>query len=84
MRLIDADSFLENHKELADCDFIHPKYEDTLRDLIDRTPTACDIEVIRAEIERNREEWIKGTDPEWSTYDRCLWIIDKHTKGAEE
>ena len=39
MRLIDADAFLERNKEFADRDFNHPKYEDTLRELVDEEPT---------------------------------------------
>ena len=39
------------------------------------------LEKIRNEIERNRDEWIKGKDAEWHTYDRCLGIIAKYTKG---
>lgn len=38
-RLIDSDKFLETNKEFADRDFIHPKYEATLRELIDEAPT---------------------------------------------
>lgn len=44
-RLIDADAFLEENKEFANRDFIHPKYECTLRDLIDSAPTIIDVEV---------------------------------------
>ena len=39
------------------------------------------IKQIRADIEARRDEWKKGTDPEWHTYDRCLWVIDQYTKG---
>ena len=39
MRLIDAEKLLEENKELADCDFVHPKYDDTLRNIIDNAPT---------------------------------------------
>ena len=42
------------------------------------------IDKIRAEIQSNRDEWIKGSDPEWHTYDRCLCIIDKHIKGVTD
>ena len=38
------------------------------------------LEKIRAEILRNRDEWIKGQDAEWHTYDRCLSIIDKYAE----
>ena len=33
---------------------------------------------VRTEIEENRDDWIKGQDPEWHTYDRCIAIINKH------
>lgn len=41
------------------------------------------LDKIRAEIESNRNEWIKGKDPEWHTYDRCLSIIDKYRESEE-
>ena len=41
------------------------------------------LDKIRAEIELNRNEWIKGKDAEWHTYDRCLFIIDKHRAESE-
>ena len=72
-RLIDADKFLENNKELADCDFIHPKYCDTLRDLVNNAPTVCDIEQIRAEIADRLGLLDCKKD--------ILAIIDKYTKG---
>jgi len=39
---------------------------------------------VRTEIEENRDDWIKGLDPEWHTYDRCIAIINKHLKGVTE
>lgn len=42
------------------------------------------LDKIRAEIELNRNEWIKGKDAEWHTYDRCLFIIDKYKAESEE
>ena len=41
------------------------------------------IEDIKAEIKANRDEWIKGQDAEWHTYDRCLFIIDKYKAEKE-
>ena len=41
------------------------------------------LDKIRAEIESNRNEWIKGEDAEWHTYDRCLFIIDKYNAEKE-
>jgi hypothetical protein len=43
-RLIDADCLLRDHPELADCDFIHPKYDITLRELIEDAPTIVPAE----------------------------------------
>ena len=48
--------------------------------------TIAKLEKIKAEIKTNRDEWIKGQDAEWYTYDRCLCIIEKHIselKGNE-
>jgi len=41
-------------------------------------------EKVKEEIKDNRDDWIKGLDPEWHTYDRCIAIIDKHLKGVSE
>lgn len=37
-----------------------------------------ELEKIKEEIKSKRDEWIKGQDAEWHTYDRCLNIVDKH------
>jgi hypothetical protein len=39
-------------------------------------------EKVKEEIKDNRDDWIKGLDPEWHTYDRCIAIIDKHLRGV--
>lgn len=79
MRLIDADKFLENNKELADCDFIHPKYCDTLRDLVNNAPTVDVLDKIRAEIiEMNGLDYVEPISCE-----EVLEIIDKY-KGDKE
>jgi hypothetical protein len=44
-RLIDADKFLKDNADFADRDFIHPLYDETLRDLIDEAPTVIESEV---------------------------------------
>jgi len=41
-------------------------------------------EKVKEEIKDNRDDWIKGLDPEWHTYDRCIAIIDKHLKEVTE
>ena len=38
-RLIDADAFEKHNSELWGCDFIHPKYCDTLADIVSDAPT---------------------------------------------
>lgn len=47
MRLIDADALLEQNKELADREIEHPKYQMTLREVVDWMPT----------IEQRDEAW---------------------------
>jgi len=42
------------------------------------------LEKIRKEIEENRDEWLKGQDPEWHAYDRCIAIIDRHIAESED
>ena len=39
MRLIDADALLEQNAELADREIEHPKYQVTLREVVDEMPT---------------------------------------------
>lgn len=46
-RLIDADAFLERNKVFADRGFIHPIYEDTLREIVDEEPTIDAVPVVR-------------------------------------
>lgn len=43
-RLIDVDRLLRENPELADCDFTHPKYDTTLRELMDSAPTVVPAE----------------------------------------
>ena len=43
-RLIDADAFLARNAYFAERDFINSKYDDTLKDLIDRTETVIEAE----------------------------------------
>lgn len=51
-KYINAEKFLSDNAEFADRDFVHPKYNDTLRDLIDRAP-AADV------VERTYGYWIE-------------------------
>ncbi len=43
-RYIDADEFLENNKEFADREIEHPRYQETVRELIDEAPS---IDIVR-------------------------------------
>ena len=83
MRLIDADEFLENNKELADCYFVHPKYCDTLRDLVNNAPTVDVLEQIREEI----EDYVCNKEKDTAKAQgmlNALQIIDRHMKGDSE
>ena len=87
MRLIDADTFLKNNIEFADCEFEHPKYEDTLRDIVDNAPTiqAVPIEIL----DKIREETYKKAKyyHAHKQHDKAdglvlaLGIIDKYREG---
>ena len=46
-RLIDADAFLKRNEVYADCEFNHPKYQDTLREIVEAEPTVDAVEVVR-------------------------------------
>ena len=46
-RLIDADAFLKRNEVYADCEFNHPKYQDTLREIIEAEPSVDAVEVVR-------------------------------------
>ena len=49
MRLIDADAFLKRNEVYADCEFNHPKYQDTLREIIEAEPSVDAVEVVHGE-----------------------------------
>ena len=55
MRLIDADAFLKNNDVLADLEFEHPKYQVTLKEIIDAEPTIDAVEVVHG-------HWIQTMD----------------------
>lgn len=46
-RYIDADKLIKDHAEIIDCEIDHPKYEDTVREIIDRAPTADIAEMLK-------------------------------------
>lgn len=56
--------------------------EEAYKELQNEVPNLIveELEKIKVEIQKNRDEWIKGQDAEWHTYDRCLEILDKHIK----
>lgn len=47
MRLIDADAYKKRNAEIIDCEIDHYKYQDTLRELIDDSPTIDAEPVVR-------------------------------------
>ena len=49
MRLIDADAFLKRNEVYADCEFIHPMYQNTLREIVDDEPTIPTPHWVRCE-----------------------------------
>ena len=63
MRLIDADAFIKENAEIIDCEIDHPKYQDTLRELIDEAPT---VKQPHGEWEQIGEMTYKCT--------RCGWL----------
>ena len=46
MRLIDADAFLKRNEVYADCEFLHPMYQNTLREIVDDEPTIDAVPVV--------------------------------------
>ena len=85
MRLIDADALEEEITENMKIGF--PANENLSLfaiSCIAHAPTVCDIEQIRAEIDRlhyhPKLDFIKNDD----VVEMALEIIDRHTKGANE
>lgn len=62
---------------------IDVKHEDVIQIPLENIANGTPLDKIKAEIELNRNEWIKGKDAEWHTYDKCLLIIDKYTAEKE-
>lgn len=42
-----------------------------------------ELKKIKEIFKSNRDEWIKGQDAEWHTYDKCLCIIDNELSELE-
>ena len=53
MRLIDADALLKRYEDIIDCEIDHPKYQNTVREIIDSAPT------IEPERKKGRCEYCK-------------------------
>ena len=67
MRLIDADKFLIDNAEFAYRDTTHPKYDDTVKDLIDAAPTVAKWHYpSKGELPKNRD-WYFGIFEESDT-----------------
>ena len=54
-RLIDADAFLKRNEVYADCEFDHPKYQNTLREIVNEEPSVDAVEVVHG-------RWIGADD----------------------
>lgn len=74
-RYIDADEFLEDNKELADREIEHPRYQETVRELIDEAPS---IDIVRCQ---DCKHWVYNfngcarnpcTEP-WYATDGCTY-----------
>ena len=85
MRIIDADKFLEylifsKHIDSLKC----AEVKEAVKMCEVEQPTVCDIDQIRAEIDRlhyhPKLDFIKNDD----VVEMALEIIDRHTKGANE
>lgn len=63
-RYIDADEFLENNKEFADREIEHPRYQETVRELINEAPS---IDIVRCEDCRKSHIDGKTTHHLWCT-----------------
>ena len=90
MRLIDADAFLKRNYVYADCEFIHPKYQNTLREIVDDEPTIQAPRWVRCEDEMPKErdyyfaftadaeafvgEYIPSVDQWWKDDDLILTV----------
>lgn len=57
-RYIDVDLYKKENAEILDCEIDHPKYQDTLRELIDDTPTADVVEVVRCKYCAYYDPWV--------------------------
>lgn len=74
-RYIDAEKLLVDNKEFADREFIHPKFQTTLRDIVNEQPTAdvAPVPVVHA-------HWVykyKGTSHDDIAYcSRCEFYVE--------
>lgn len=89
MRLIDADAFIQENKEIIDCEIDHPKYQDTIRELIDDAPTIKAFTL--ADIEENYRKGLeKGLEeaerPKARRYNRekAIEILQRLADGKSE
>lgn len=77
-RYIDGDKLIQENLEIIDCDVNHPKYEDTLRDIIDNAPTEDVAPVIHAKWGRMSESSVEEDD-RWKC-SRCGNVIHAKSK----
>lgn len=63
-RLIDAEKFLSDNSIYADCEFDHPKYQETLREIVNIAPTVDAVPV-------EHGHWIIKRSPSGAKYSVC-------------
>ena len=89
-RYIDADEFLENNKEFADREIEHPRYQETVRELINEAPS---IDIVRCKECKHRyrsgyrgdEYWVCDfMDAKIKDDDFCSYGVRKTNTTAEE
>ena len=70
-RYIDADEFLEDNKEFADREIEHPRYQETVRELIDEAPS---IDIVRCkECKYYEADWCYWRDEAITADDFCSY-----------
>lgn len=76
MRLIDADALKEENKDIIDCEIDHPKYQDTLRELIDQAPTIKTFTLadIEEQYRKGLEKGLEEARPhgEWISLEKTI------------
>lgn len=86
MRLIDADAFLKRNEVYADCEFIHPMYQNTLREIVDEEPTIPAPRWVRCEEKpKDRQKcFVAYKGPLGFIYDSATFYDDLNSGLGED